>query len=609
MPAASRFNEIFELLYCYKNNIIIRLSRYQPTTMAQSKTSAYNIVKGELTGLQQVRGQGVLFIPGCEADGLLAAFLFEPHRIPEPRGRSLVKVGRDNTKAKADIEDLLNLKDTSQLSDINIKHVVNKTSAMNAFIDTPGADVKAGFSKESDYQVELKCTKVEKTIFDDSGAVAINCGNIIKDYAPDYAKMDYTLPFLAKSGNPVASGRSDIIVGFVHSECTADFERMAVRVGKNIDVEAGGGGLAAGAKAFVSSESMDEQSNQGTLRYAAKFAVVRLRRSSNGEVRLKDGPVFINALDDRLLRKMFKDTVPGLLTMADNLQLKREGLRNVWFKSLDTEDDHAGDESGLGGEIIVDENGNQDHVITTPLYFDQQAIEIKYKEAFPGSTNFVVSIPKAECLSMQKQLQDEGKTTFGGLPVTVMSALELVDASKYLPIFFNSTEHASLVDKVPSTVLCYDTGKAGYWCFRPVEGVDHNKKVLTIHDNDWKVLESLVCVREGDTIIQRKLRSVGFHILASGQGEVDAIDGTVVMGRHELIPSGYNGTEVAGTNFELRDGILCEAEEQGDSSTDDEAEPVVDAAAATITTADSFPAGLLNVVTAETPDRKKPRKE
>lgn len=585
--------------------------------MAQSKTSAYNIVKGELTGLPQVKDQGVLFIPGCKADGLLAAFLFEPHRIPKPRCRSLVKVGRDNTKAKADIEDLLNLKDTSDLSNIEIKHVVNKTSAMNAFLDTPGADVKAGFSKESFYQVELKCTNVKETYIYDSGADAINCGNIIEKYASDYAKMDYTLPFLAKSGNPVASGRSDIIVGFVHSECTADFEKMAVRVGKNNDVEVGGGGggLAAGAKAFVSSASMDEQSNQGTLRYAAKFAVVRLRRSSNGEVRLKDRPVFIDALEDRRLRKMFKDTVPGLLTMADNLQLKREGLQNVWFKSLDTEDDHAGDESGLGGEIIVDENGNQDHVITTPLYFDQQAIEIKYqnKKAFPGSTNFVVSIPKAECLSMQKQLQDEGKTTFGGLPVTVMSALELVDANRYLPIFFNSAEHASLVDKVPSTVLCYDTGKAGYWCFRPVEGVDDNKKVLTIHDNDWKVLESLVCVREGDTIIQRKLRSVGFHILASGQGEVDAIDGTVVMGRHELIPSGYDGTEVAGTNFELRDGILCEAEEQGDSSTDDEAEPVVDAAAATITTADSFPTGLLNVVTqsnaAETPDRKKPRKE
>lgn len=42
------------------------------------------------------------------------------------------------------------------------------------------------------------------------------------------------LPFLAKSGNAVASGRSDIIVGFVHSECTAIFERMAVRVRKNV---------------------------------------------------------------------------------------------------------------------------------------------------------------------------------------------------------------------------------------------------------------------------------------------------------------------------------------------------------------------------------------
>jgi len=348
--------------------------------MAQQ--AAFNIVKGELSALPQA--QGVLFIPGSTPPmhGLLKAFVFEPNRVPKPTSRSLEEVGKDNTKARIDIEQLLKLQDTYALNSISVKRVVANKLAMNAFVDTPGADVKAGFSKDSDYEIELSCTDAKITRINDSGASQNNRLNVIKKYASKYAEMDMELPFLTKSGNPVASGRSDIIVGFVHSECTADFDMIPVRVGNSFDAEVGDGlqGAGAGLDFLRASSSLLDQSDQGKLTFAAQFVVVHLRRTSKGEFHLQADPFFVKTLDDRLLRKIFKKAVPGMLTTANKMQLKKECLRNVWFKSLDNEDmDDAVEEGASKGQPIYDENGNRAVVFTTPLYSDQEAIEVQYK--------------------------------------------------------------------------------------------------------------------------------------------------------------------------------------------------------------------------------------
>jgi hypothetical protein len=144
--------------------------------------------------------------------------------------------------------------------------------AMNAFADTSGADVQAGFRKDSDYEI----TKIN-----DSGASQNNRLNVIEKYISKYAEMDTRLPFLAKSGDPVASGRPDIIVGFVDFECTANFDKIAVRVGNSSDVEVGAGTGLQGA-GFTASSSLLEQSDQGKLTFAAGFVVVHLRRISDG---------------------------------------------------------------------------------------------------------------------------------------------------------------------------------------------------------------------------------------------------------------------------------------------------------------------------------------
>jgi hypothetical protein len=135
---------------------------------------------------------------------------------------------------------------------------------MNAFADTSGADVQAGFRKDSDYEI----TKIN-----DSGASQNNRLNVIEKYISKYAEMDMRLPFLAKSG--------DIIVGFVDFECTANFDKIAVRVGNSSDVEVGAGTGLQGA-GFTASSSLLEQSDQGKLTFAAGFVVVHLRRISDG---------------------------------------------------------------------------------------------------------------------------------------------------------------------------------------------------------------------------------------------------------------------------------------------------------------------------------------
>jgi hypothetical protein len=282
--------------------------------------------------------------------------------------------------------------------------------------------------------------------------------------------------------------------------------------------------------------------------------------------------------------------------MAEKMQLNIKSLRNVWFKSLDVEDlDDAVEEGAPEGEPIYDENNQRAVVFTTPLYSEQEAIEVQYKMSVPGSRNHVLYISKKKCSDMQEQLKIKGVAKFGNLTVSAMSTLQQVDTSKHLPIYFNSAEHTPSADKVPSTVLCYDTGKPGYWCFRHVEGVAENEKVATIHDKDWKVLESLVYVRKVDTAIQCKLRKVGFHILETGQGEMDAREGTVVMGRHELIRSDDEGTRVDGTDFELQDGVLFEKMAEDEASSDDEAKPVAGASANTIPTGESSPGRIQTI--------------
>lgn len=194
--------------------------------------------------------------------------------------------------------------------------------------------------------------------------------------------------------------------------------------------------------------------------------------------------------------------------------------------------------------------------------------------------------------------------------MTAMSTVEELDMAEFLPIYYNSSRHANF--DPPSTVLCYDTGRPGYWCFRPVDNVPVNKEVVTIYSSEWKVRETLTLVRKEDMSLQEELENIGFHILQSNQRDFNPKQGAVVMGRHELTHSSKASTKVVGVEF--RDGFLCKKE-----SAATVANPPVDAGGevdgSTPLGCHASPGPWLDAVplvtnaTSDTPTRKKPKSE
>lgn len=80
---------------------------------------------------------------------------------------------------------------------------------------------------------------------------------------------------------------------------------------------------------------------------------------------------------------------------------------------------------------------------------------------------------------------------------------------------------------------------------------------MTIQSKDWKVRQSLFCIRKENKGLQAKLRKIKFHVLKE-QRNITALDGAFAMGRHELTYCSEHGTALS--NVEFRNGYLCEKE-------------------------------------------------
>lgn len=66
---------------------------------------------------------------------------------------------------------------------------------------------------------------------------------------------------------------------------------------------------------------------------------------------------------------------------------------------------------------------------------------------------------------------------------------------------------------------------------------------------------------QDNTSLQAKLGNIGFHVLEAPQRDFKAIDGSVVMGRHELTYDWIHGTTLSDIEFCI--GFLCEKESSG----------------------------------------------
>jgi hypothetical protein len=73
-------------------------------------------------------------------------------------------------------------------------------------------------------------------------------------------------------------------------------------------------------------------------------------------------------------------------------------------------------------------------------------------------------------------------------------------------------------------------------------------------NTEWRVRESIIRVRESDTLLQAELEKIGFHILEDGQDSElpnapEAVGPFVVIGRDELTPFDELGTSIAGIEY------------------------------------------------------------
>lgn len=175
------------------------------------------------------------------------------------------------------------------------------------------------------------------------------------------------------------------------------------------------------------------------------------------------------------------------------------------------------------------------------------------------------------------------------------------DLSDYIPIYFNWEANRDCdPSEVPSHVICYKTPEAGSWCIRPVEG-GKKKIAVTIFDEDWQVRESIVRVSTGDTHLQEELGKIGFHFVEEGPEDLEAVGGSIMMGRHELTGKGKPGTTIPGIEMEFHDGLLCTSESR--MSRAGAADCISTGMATVPGTLPAVP--VITSTTAQSPDRKK----
>ncbi|CAB9531773.1 expressed unknown protein [Seminavis robusta] len=190
-------------------------------------------------------------------------------------------------------------------------------------------------------------------------------------------------------------------------------------------------------------------------------------------------------------------------------------------------------------------------VLTLDPLFSDQAVDFTLNDSW----NYFFKLKKKTFVKMLRELEADGETTYGNVAFTHLSVVRDYDLSDYIPIYFNWEAHNYDASEVPSRVVCYKTPQAGEWCLRPVEG-GKGKTVVTIYDEKWQVRESIVRVSNDDTYLQEELSKIGFHFVEEGQKDLEAVEGSTMMGRHELTPKDDLGTTIPNSVLEFRGGLL-----------------------------------------------------
>jgi hypothetical protein len=509
----------------------------------------------------EMYGGQVVFIPpqSDSLHGLLKTFMFVPRSTPTSTGGSL---GRSRSEEPEFIEDTKKVFETKPSKEETFVYSTtrNKDSTtgftVKSDLSKKLAGGHAGYIADKDIDIDAEIEAITKLSPD-----ALIVYNLVKKYARDSVLTDGKL-FALVEDTKAAGGNVDIVVGFecVQLKGHCKHIRLSAEGSKNIGVGVKVLGVNPKFGHTLKDDKFDGITDfTGTI--GAQFVVVHLRKVVDGSVygsvdkiRMMGNPVFVDDLNGDNLRDMFYNAMPCLLNLREKAKLKSRSsiFRGFGGKAKDVAE--AKEEEKDRMKAFFGDEGDRGEVIVSSLmkgYINDE--DFITSQEFDGSWNYVITGPKKKLALLYEKLQSDGSAAFCGTAVTAMSTVQELDMTNFLPIYYNSSSHLDC--DPPSTVLCYDTGTPGYWCFRPVDNVPKNEEVVTIYTTEWKVRETLVLVREEDTSLQEALGNIGFHILQSNQRDFNPKEGGVVMGRHELTHSSKPVTELP--DVEVCDGFLC----------------------------------------------------
>lgn len=516
-------------------------------------------------------------VQGSVDHGLMRAFTFDTPKTTPCQTGSTENAWKKVTSAQNDLE---RLKGCAKVSDY-LPFVYNSTVekdttvglsvASNAAEATwPGAKKMgtAGATRDVNKAAMFNIDSVHIHYLDDS-ADALGLAGFLKMYACQYVSADNEVESMMM-GDAIEHGRRDVIIGFEHGYLTGNVRNMSLSshgaVGLGFSASAGPveGKLGVSHKVDKSRKSVPDEGVQNAV-VGSRFIVVHLQRRVTGTgadaIRMVGGPRRLVDLDSNVLEEMFHKAFPSLVKRTQKTGLKVLGkiFRKLTSDKADQQDNMEvdGNPESRGGKEESDDDDNLSGFFSVnqgdlQLYDDQSVAN-----AFQGSWNYIVNLKKKTFAKMQGELAQRGTTTYGNLSVSDLSLVREIDLSEFIPIYFNWEANKDCdPSEVPSHIICYKTPEAGSWCLRPVEG-GKKKIAVTIFDEVWQLRESIVRVSTDNKHLQEELGKIGFHFVEEGQEDLEAVRGSIMMGRHELTGKRKLGTTIPDIETEFRDGLLC----------------------------------------------------
>ena len=499
------------------------------------------------------------------------AFLFEyKEKIPKPTFSGLKdclnKLPQEEQAKFNPMATLLDVK-SGDIIDSTGPHLSKHSLGVAASIGGGEGNVGLGRKIEVTYDIKLTDVKrfYQKSVPDLTEFIGSN--------AKAYAMADPVVWSKLTTDIGIEGGFSDVVVGFAYQKHTALQHHL--NLGAKGNLELGGGAGAGDNDLTVGLCSMDDKKRsvgkmEGVV--TLNFLVVHLRRLNAGseDLTLERMPFQVNGLNEDELLIAFRRTQAALKKVKRSNQKNQRAYLFRCFGGGPNQVEEEEPEHHEGIETNDDDNDDiyshmalaDDDEEGQPLLDAHRFNSDSTKERYSGSWNFRIEGTKERMTKLADAVK-KGPTQFEGLMITKMTRASCVDVSAFLPIYYNSEKHISNV-KVPSHVLCYDTGIPDHWCLRPVDhGGERNYHVVTMSSREWKVRESVVRVREADKDFQAKLERIGFHVLEDeyDAGLVEAAPEKgpfLVMGRDELTPFHEIGTTLEG--IEYCQGFVCENE-------------------------------------------------